>query len=62
MKKQTLNPLSNLSKSDLADLTFEVKETLAFEMPQAQAHKSFTSANLWNIHRKRKSFAQRRFL
>lgn len=62
MKKQTLKPLANLSKMELAELTKEVKETLARGITVIKCVKTFTSADLWNIQRQRKSITRRKFI
>jgi len=59
MKTQLTNLFSQISKSQVAKLTVEVKETLALGFKQDQT-KTFSAAELWNIQRQRKSFTQRR--
>ena len=61
MKKQSTVLLNELSKQQLAVLTTEVKETVAFGMV-APVAKKFTVADLWNIHRQVKVRSQRRFI
>jgi len=58
MKKQS-NGFNLLNKSSLENLTFEVKETLATGLG-TNPSKSFTSVDLWNIHRQRRTMGQRR--
>ncbi|MEP7110124.1 MAG: hypothetical protein ABI760_19165 [Ferruginibacter sp.] len=61
MKKQSNMLFVKFGKDALANLTMEVKETLAagFKLP---GQKAFTAADLWNIQRQRRSMVQRRFL
>jgi hypothetical protein len=61
MKKQSNALFTKFSKDSLADLTKEVKETLAAGFNQP-CQKTFTAANLWNIQRHGKSMVQRRFI
>ena len=61
MKKQSSISFASLGKQHLADLTTEVKETIAFESAEA-GRKIFTAADLWYIHRQAKSRVQRRYL
>ena len=51
--------LNYVNKETLANLTMEVKETLAtgFGLPHP---KTFTAADVWNIQRRRKNIVQRR--
>jgi len=60
MKKQSATLFATINKDTLADLTNEVKETIAdgFNQP---LKKIFTVAELWNIHRQRKEMVRRRF-
>jgi len=58
MKKQS-NGFNLLNKSSLENLTLEVKETLATGYG-SNASKAFTSVDLWNIHRQRRTLGQRR--
>jgi len=61
MKRQSNSLFAKFSKNSLADLTKEVKETLApgFKIP---GKKTFTAADLWNIQRQGKYMVQRRFI
>lgn len=61
MKKQSNILFAKFSKDALANLTMEVKETIAagFTLP---ARRTFTTADLWNIQRQIKNIIQRRFL
>jgi hypothetical protein len=61
MKKQSNILVIKFSKDGLADLTKEVKETIAFGWVEPQ-HKIFTAAELWNIRRQVKARVQRRYL
>ena len=47
-----------ISRDEMEVLTKEVSETLAFE--HLKHHKTFTSADMWNIQRHRKSILPRR--
>lgn len=58
MKKQS-NGFNQLNKSSLENLAMEVKETLATGFGSTPS-RSFTSADLWNIHRQRRTMGQRR--
>ncbi len=61
MKKHSTTLFLHFSKEVLANLTKDVKETLAsgFNLPQ---QKTFTAADLWNIQRRGKNMVQRRFI
>ncbi len=59
MKKQQLNLFTEMSKTIVENLAQEVNETLAIGLTNTQ-HKPFTSIDLWNIHRQRKTMALRR--
>ena len=59
MKTQSANLFNQISKTQVENLTMEVKETLAVGYNQNQS-KSFSAAELWNIQRQRKSINQRR--
>jgi len=59
MKLQSNNLLESLSIKDVKNLTLIVKETLSKEFKK-ECCKNFTAAELWNIHRQRKSFITRR--
>jgi hypothetical protein len=61
MKKQSNTLFTKFSKDSLADLTNEVKETIAFGLVEPH-HKIFTIAELWNIRRQAKARVQRRYL
>ena len=58
MKKQSSNLFTAMSKTAVENLSQEVKETLATGI--AGNHKTFTTIDMWNIHRQRKTMAQRR--
>lgn len=60
MKKQSYMLFATLSTEDMANLTNEVKETIAFGLAEP-ARKIFTIAELWNIQRNIKSKLQRRY-
>lgn len=59
MKSQSTNLLNQLSKTQVENLTMEIKETLAIGYSHRTA-KTFSAAELWNIQRQHKSSTQRR--
>ena len=59
MKKQASNLFTAMSNTVVENLTQVVKETLATGLAGNQ-RKTFTSFDLWNIHRQRKNLAYRR--
>ena len=59
MKKQSQNLFSEVTKSELDNLTTSVQEIIAFGYKSND--KRFTTADLWNIQRQQKSRTQRRF-
>lgn len=59
MKTQSTNLFNQISKTQVENLTMEVKETLALGYSHTQS-KTFSAAELWNIQRQRKSLNQRR--
>lgn len=59
MRTQTTTLFTNLSKETVKNLVTEVKETLAYDINNGQ-HKTFSSADLWNIQRQRRVFNIRR--
>ncbi len=59
MKSQLTNLFNQISKTQVENLTIEVKETLAVGYNQNQG-KKFSAAELWNIQRQSKSINQRR--
>jgi hypothetical protein len=59
MKRQTISLFTQLDKEDLAALTTIVKESLdVYFVPTTE--KVFSQADLWNIHRMKRPFVQRR--
>ena len=58
MKTETKGCCSAISKEELERLTTEVKECIAFECLNQK--KVFSSAELWNIQRQRKSASLKR--
>ncbi len=58
MKKQNQGYLTYVTKMELLALTTIVEEKL--DVIQVEEKKAFTSAELWNIQRQRRSFVQRR--
>ena len=61
MKKSFNSLFAQLSNSSLQNLTNEVKETISYVCNKPTT-RTFTTADLWNIHRQGKSRVQRRFL
>jgi hypothetical protein len=61
MTQQSNILVIKFSKEGLAELTREVKETIAFGLVEPR-HKIFTAAELWNIRRQAKARVQRRYL
>ena len=59
MKTQLTNLFSQVSKSQVENLTKEIKETLDMGYDHKQS-KIFSAAELWNIHRRYKSLNQKR--
>jgi hypothetical protein len=59
MKQQSNTLFTELNKQELENLTTVVKETLATGI-SSTTHKTFSSVDLWNIHRQRRSLACRR--
>jgi hypothetical protein len=59
MKTQSTNLFNQISKTQVENLTMEVKETLAMSYNHNQS-KTFSAAELWNIQRQRKSLNLRR--
>lgn len=61
MKTQLTNLFASISKTEMADLTTEVKETLALGFDHKnKINKTFSAAELWNIQRQHRSISQRR--
>ena len=52
--------LETLNRNEVKNLTTEVKETLALNF-KTEKNKSFSSAELWNIQRRRKNVFNKRF-
>lgn len=61
MKKQFNILSASISEETLANLTKEIKETIAFDFLQPKP-KCFTVAELWNVQRLVKTRPQRRYL
>lgn len=59
MKTASENLFSQISKTEVDNLTTQVKETLAMGYAQSGT-KTFSAAELWNIQRQRRTFVQRR--
>lgn len=62
MKKQNQGYLAYVTKMELLKLTAVVEERLALDYKPEEKKSSFTSAELWNIQRNRRTFVQRRFI
>jgi len=60
MKKQNQGYLLYVTKMELLSLTNIVEERLDVNYKVADKKPSFTAAELWNTHRQRRSFVQRR--
>ncbi len=63
MKTSTSGPsIVRMKRVQLEQLTTEVKETLATEFValDKKGQKTFTAADLWNIHKQRRYRVQRR--
>ncbi|HPH84768.1 MAG TPA: hypothetical protein PLC48_04885 [Ferruginibacter sp.] len=58
MKTQSNTLLAELSKTQVENLTNQVKETLAIGYNAGA--KTFSSADLWNIQKQRRTFLSRR--
>lgn len=58
MKTQSNTLLAELSKTQVENLTNQVKETLA--IGHHAGTKTFSSADLWNIQKQRRTFLSRR--
>lgn len=61
MKKQLENVYVPMSREQIVKLTTEVKEVLATE-DIANQKRTFSAADLWNIHRHKKTNPGRRIL
>lgn len=61
MKKQSFVLFTSMSKEDIADLTTQVKETIAYGLVEPRPRK-FTATELWNIQLHGKARVQRRYL
>lgn len=59
MKLSSDNLLETLSIPELKNLTLEIKETLVNDYKKVN-QTTFTSAELWNIHRTKKTVPPRR--
>lgn len=58
MKKQSNTLFTPISKKEVENLTQQVKETLATGL--SIHNRKFSSLDLWNIHRQRRTLAGRR--
>lgn len=61
MNKLTSNFFTHLNSEQLKNLTTLVSETIAIDAT-ACIRKTFTNADLWKIHRAKKSVRNRRFI
>jgi hypothetical protein len=59
MKLLSNNLLETLSNTEIKNLTTQVNETLLSNYKR-EIPKTFSSADLWNIHRQRRNFSARR--
>ena len=59
MKKHSENLFTQISKEEVENLSQQVKETIAFDQCNNNT-RSFSSTDLWNIHRQRRTMAGRR--
>jgi len=59
MKLQSNNLLEKLTITEINQLTFEVKETIAKDFGR-EKKRNFTVAQFWNIERSKRNFAARR--
>lgn len=53
--------LDTLSPAEISNLKFQVEETLDFRPPSIK-NKKFTSADLWKIHKQKRTFRRRDFI
>lgn len=60
MRHEFINLFAELNAKELAALTEEVKETIAYNTPKHEVKDTFTAANLWNIHNMRRVRQPRR--
>jgi len=55
MKTQFVNLFRELNRSEIENLTGNMKETIASPVHVENAKPVFTAANLWNIHNMRRT-------
>lgn len=60
MRNEFISLFAELNAKELENLTHEVKETIAANVPAAGTKQVFTAANLWNIHNMRRVREPRR--
>jgi len=61
MKTQLTNLFTSISKTEMVNLTTEVKETLAIGFDHNnKINKTFSAAELWSIQRQHRTMNQRR--
>lgn len=61
MKLQSNNILENLTIKELKNLTTEIKETV-FKNFKKEKKRNFTTTDLWDIQRRKKSAYSKRFV
>ncbi len=61
MKLQSNNILENLTIKELKNLTTEIKETV-FKNFKKEKKRNFTTTDLWDIQRRKKSACSKRFV
>lgn len=62
MKRLSNILFTNLSKQQLKAITTIVDETIAPVIILQEPEKVFSAADLWSVHRQRRSFSKRRFI
>ena len=60
MKTQFVNLFRELNRSEIENLTGNMKETIASPVQVENAKPVFTAANLWNIHNMKRTRETRR--
>ena len=59
MEQELNNSKVHLEQNEINQLFKEVKETLAKEVINETSNRSFTTTDLWNIQRSKKTFLRR---
>lgn len=62
MKRLSNILFANLSNEELKAITTIVDETIAPVIILPEPAKSFSTTDLWSVHRQRRSFSRRRFI